>query len=219
MTRIASSIRHRSISCDCPISFARTGLPVRRQGHDHGDGFPRENDDLQKPATRIVCLIESALSGLYMLGAEQQVVGVSANIYNGSVFAWYAALDGQDQHKRSARPRQLGFRQRRKRHRPQAGYGDHLVQPDRVDCRTGGTGDPVFGVFLTSKEDVYREMLALGASPAGRSGPGNWWHTAQGNRRFLPNVPHRHRNGVRVSITCGPRGIWRPPAAAARSTT
>ena len=49
--------------------------------------------ELDKPAERIVCLLESALTGLYMLGAESRLVGISTNIYQESVFPYYAAMD------------------------------------------------------------------------------------------------------------------------------
>jgi iron complex transport system substrate-binding protein len=50
---------------------------------------------VEKPARRIVCLIESALSGLYMLGVQEKVVGISTNIYQQNVFAYYAAMDAR----------------------------------------------------------------------------------------------------------------------------
>ena len=49
----------------------------------------------EKPANRIVCLIESALSGLYMLGVQDRVVGISTNIYQQDIFAYYAAMDAR----------------------------------------------------------------------------------------------------------------------------
>lgn len=48
---------------------------------------------LDRPAQRIVCLIESALSGLYMLGAADAVVGIPSNVYDASVRPYYAAMD------------------------------------------------------------------------------------------------------------------------------
>lgn len=117
---------------------------------------------LNKPATRIVCLIESALSGLYMLGAGQQVVGVSANIYSGSVNSWYAAMDER------IRRGQL----------PAPGNWDFVsiesvvtLKPDLVliwsqqsesIAALESRGIPVYGVFLKSREDVYKEIRDLG---------------------------------------------------------
>ena len=117
---------------------------------------------LQKPAARIVCLIESALSGLYMLGEESRIIGVSANIYQGSVFRYYAAMD------KRIKERKL----------PAPGNWDFVniesvmaLKPDLVIIWSSQTesitaleerGVPVFGVFLGRKEDVYKEMLSLG---------------------------------------------------------
>lgn len=117
---------------------------------------------LARPAQRIVCLIESALSGLYMLGADQQVIAVSANVYSGSTFDWYASLDDR------IRRKQL----------PTPGNWDYVsiesviaLKPDLVIIWSQQTesiaaleerGIPVYGVFLSSKEDVYKEVQALG---------------------------------------------------------
>ena len=42
---------------------------------------------------RVVCLIESALSGIYMLHAENNVAGISTNVYNTDVYEYYSKLD------------------------------------------------------------------------------------------------------------------------------
>ncbi|NLJ08195.1 MAG: ABC transporter substrate-binding protein, partial [Sphingobacteriales bacterium] len=52
--------------------------------------FRGKTISLNKPAERIVCLIESALSGLYMLGAENQVIGISTNVYTDKIFEQYS---------------------------------------------------------------------------------------------------------------------------------
>ena len=117
---------------------------------------------LQAPAQRIVCLIESGLSGIYMLGEERRVVGVSRNVYTGDVHAHYAALDPRIRDKKLPAP----------------GNWDFLnlesvvaLKPDLVILWSQQTeaiasledkGIPVFGVFIQRKEDVYREIEALG---------------------------------------------------------
>jgi iron complex transport system substrate-binding protein len=117
---------------------------------------------LRKPAERIVCLIESALSGIYMLGAEARVVGVSANVYEGETFRYYAAMDER------IRSRSL----------PTPGNWDFIniekvvaLRPDLVIIwahqeeairAIEERGIPVFGVFIRNFEDVFQEMLALG---------------------------------------------------------
>lgn len=117
---------------------------------------------LPRPAQRIVCLIESALSGLYMLGAGDRVVGVSTNVYDGSVRPYYEALD----------PRL------RSRALPAPGNWDFInvesvvaLQPDLVILWAHQTeairslesrGLAVFGVFIQQFSDVHREIEALG---------------------------------------------------------
>lgn len=117
---------------------------------------------LKQPARRIVCLIESALSGLFMLGAEDRVVGVSTNVYQGSVYPWYAAMDTRIA---------AGLL-------PAIGNWDFVnlervvaLQPDLVIIWSHQEesiqaleerGIPVFGVFISTFADIYREILALG---------------------------------------------------------
>jgi len=117
----------------------------------------------ERPVKRIVCLIESALSGLYMLDAGQQVVGVPANIYQPPVFGWYAALDGRIKDKLLPAPGNWDF---------VSIEGVIALKPDVVIIWSQQReaiaalkehGIKVFGVFLKSRHDVYREMLALGA--------------------------------------------------------
>jgi len=124
--------------------------------------FRNKTIRVKKPVNRIVCLIESALSGLYMLGAREAVVGISTNVYDGSVFHYYAALD-----------------ERIRAHKlPAPGNWDFVniesvisLRPDLVIIWSQQTesirileerGVPVFGVFIGKKEDVYAEIEALG---------------------------------------------------------
>lgn len=117
---------------------------------------------LPGPASRIVCLIESALSGLYMLGAEQRVIGVSSNVYQESVFPYYAAMDPRIREKSLPTPGNWDFVNL-----------ESLVslQPDLVILWSHQEesiqaleekGIPVFGVFISQFADVHREIAALG---------------------------------------------------------
>ncbi|MBM4145430.1 MAG: hypothetical protein FJ240_04025 [Nitrospira sp.] len=115
-----------------------------------------------KPAQRIVCLIESALSGIYMLGAEKQVVGISANIYQGNVYPYYAAMDQRIKNKTVPAPGNWDF----------VNIESVIaLKPDVVIIWSKQTesiaaleerGLHVFGVFIEKKEDVYREIIELG---------------------------------------------------------
>ena len=124
--------------------------------------FRGKRIELEKPAERIVCLLESALTGLYMLGAEDRLVGISTNVYQGSVFPYYAAMDERI----------------RERTLPTPGNWDFVniesmvaLQPDLVIVWSGQEesiealeekGIPVFGVFIERFEDIHREIAALG---------------------------------------------------------
>lgn len=117
---------------------------------------------LHKPAERIVCLIESALSGLFMLGAQDRVIGISTNVYQEPVFPYYAAMD----------PRLAA------RSLPTPGNWDFVniesvvaLQPDLVLIWSHqeesiraleSRGISVFGVFIRSFADISREIEALG---------------------------------------------------------
>lgn len=53
---------------------------------------------LNKPAERVVCLIESALSGIYMLKQGHKIVGIPTNVYSegyyySETFKYYSILD------------------------------------------------------------------------------------------------------------------------------
>jgi iron complex transport system substrate-binding protein len=117
---------------------------------------------LKKPVERIVCLIESSLSGLFMLGAEKRIVGISTNVYQGSVFPYYAALDQRIKNKSIPAPGNWDF----------VNIESVIaLKPDLViiwaDQRESikaleDRGIAVYGVFVARKEDVYKEMLDFG---------------------------------------------------------
>jgi iron complex transport system substrate-binding protein len=115
-----------------------------------------------KPVRRIVCLIESALSGLYMLGEEKRVVGVFRNIYATPVFFYYAAMDSRIKGKQLPAPGNWDFVNLE---------SVVALKPDLVIIWAHQTesiavleerGIPVYGVFIKQREDVYREIQDLG---------------------------------------------------------
>lgn len=143
------------------VAFLLAGTPALAEGVAVTD-FRGQRIELDKPAERIVCLLESALTGLYMLGAESRLVGISTNIYQESVFAYYAAMDERI----------------RERTLPTPGNWDFVniesvvaLQPDLVIIRTAQEesiaaleekGIPVFGVYIERFADIHREIAALG---------------------------------------------------------
>lgn len=117
---------------------------------------------LSQPAQRVVCLIESALSGIYMLGAEESVVAVPAEVYRGQVAERYASLDVRIANKELPAPGNWDFISL-----------EQIValKPDLVIIWASQTdaianierlGIPVYGVMLHSFEDVYKEIHDFG---------------------------------------------------------
>jgi len=115
-----------------------------------------------KPRTRVVCLIESALTGIYMLGAQNKIVGVSSNIYSENLYVYYSKMDQRIADKTLAVP----------------GNWDYVsieeivsLKPDLVIIWSSQTesienlenfGIPVYGVMLHSLDDVFKEIKDLG---------------------------------------------------------
>lgn len=115
-----------------------------------------------KPVTRIVCLIESGLSALYMLGQEKKVIAVSTNVYTGDVFRYYAQMDERIRNKTLPTPGNWDFVNIE---------SVVALKPDVVIIWSKQTetiksleerGVPVFGVFINRFEDVYTEIIQLG---------------------------------------------------------
>ena len=124
--------------------------------------FRRKTLRFESPVRRIVCLIESALSGIYMLGEEQRVVGISRNIYTDNVHPHYTALDARIKDKKLPAPGNWDFVNLE---------SVVALKPDLVILWSQQTeaigsleekGIPVYGVFIQKKEDVYKEIEDLG---------------------------------------------------------
>jgi iron complex transport system substrate-binding protein len=111
---------------------------------------------------RVVCLIESALTGIYMLGAQNKIVGVSSNIYSDNLYAYYSRMDQRIADKTLAVP----------------GNWDYVsiekivtLKPDLVIIWSSQTEAienienfdiPVYGVMLHSLDDVIKEIKDFG---------------------------------------------------------
>ncbi len=151
------------------ISFAilnscrqKTQQPVSLTDYIKVTDFRGKEIILKKPAERIICLIESALSGIYMLNSENRIVGVPSAVYDESVSSYYADMDERI----------------RSRTMPVPGNWDFVsiesvvaLQPDLVIIWASQSeaieslenhGIPVYAVFLKSFSDVYKEFHDLG---------------------------------------------------------
>jgi iron complex transport system substrate-binding protein len=161
MVKTFARIRVSGLIFLCLLSVAGNGWSGNPTGISVTD-FRGKTLRFQKPAGRIVCLIESALSGIYMLGAEEKVIGISQNIYREKVFSYYASLDARIKN----------------RTLPAPGNWDFInlesvvaLKPDLVliwshqveaIAALEERGIPVFGIFINRQADVYREIEALG---------------------------------------------------------
>jgi iron complex transport system substrate-binding protein len=115
-----------------------------------------------KHPERVVCLIESALSGLYMLDQGKKIVAVPSDVYKDQVFRYYSQLDARIA----------------KKELPSPGNWDFInveriiaLQPDLVIIWSSQTeaiknleklGIQVYAVMLHGFSDVYKEILDFG---------------------------------------------------------
>jgi len=115
-----------------------------------------------EPPVKIICLIESALSGFYMLHAGNRIIGISSNVYEEPVYSYYAGLDDRIRNKTLPAPGNWDFISI-----------ENLValRPDLVVIWASqteaiqsleGRGIPVYAVMLHSLNDIYKEIRDLG---------------------------------------------------------
>ncbi len=115
-----------------------------------------------QPVERIVCLIESSLSNLYMLGAEDRLVGISTNVYQESVFPYYAAMDQRIRDRILPTPGNWDFVNHESLMVLQPDLVIIWAQQEEAIQTLEERGIPVFGVFMTEFADIHRQIEALG---------------------------------------------------------
>jgi iron complex transport system substrate-binding protein len=124
--------------------------------------FRGRNLTFDQPVERAVCLIESALTGLYMLGVQNKVVGIPRDIYSSAVYPYYSKLDNRIELKQLPAP----------------GNWDYVsveqvvsLQPDLVILWTSQNetieqieqfGIPVYAIMMHNFNDVFKEITDLG---------------------------------------------------------
>lgn len=117
---------------------------------------------LDKPAERVVCLIESALSGIYMLKQQDLLVGVPSAVYTEKLYNYYSRLDSRITNKLLPAPGNWDFVSM-----------EQIIslKPDLVIIWASQTdaidnieqfGIPVYAVMLHTFNDVYKEIEDFG---------------------------------------------------------
>lgn len=117
---------------------------------------------LYKHAERVVCLIESGLSGIYMLQAENSLVGVPSLVYSGENYKQYSKLDKRISSKQIPAPGNWDF----VNVESVIALKPDLViiwssQKESIDLLEAH-GIKVYGVFINKTDDIYKEIIDFG---------------------------------------------------------
>ena len=117
---------------------------------------------LEKPAERVICLIESALSGIYMLRQQKRIIGVPSAVYAEKLYPYYSRLDSRILNESLPAPGNWDFISIEQI----VGLKPDLVviwssQTDAIE-NIEQFGIPVYAVMLHSFSDVYKEIKDFG---------------------------------------------------------
>jgi iron complex transport system substrate-binding protein len=116
----------------------------------------------EKSPERVVCLIESALSGIYMLGMKERLVAIPGDVYRGKTFFYYAQLDERIKEKSIPAPGNWDFVNIEQ----VVGLNPDLViiwssQAEAI-INLQQFGIPVYGVMMQDFDDVFKEIDDFG---------------------------------------------------------
>ena len=117
---------------------------------------------LEKPAEKVICLIESALSGVYMLQQQNRISGVPSAVYTENLFRYYSRLDSRILNKSLPAPGNWDFISIEQI----VGLKPDLViiwssQTDAIE-NIEQFGIPVYAVMLHNFSDIYKEIEDFG---------------------------------------------------------
>ncbi len=117
---------------------------------------------IEKPAERVVCLIESALSGIYMLHQQNRVIGNPSSVYDENIYQYYSHLDSRIFAKSLPTPGNWDFISIEQI----VGLKPDLViiwssQTDAIEALEQ-FNIPVYAVMLHSFSDIYKEIEDFG---------------------------------------------------------
>lgn len=115
-----------------------------------------------KPVRRVVSLLESATSGLFMLHAEQTLVGISSNIYGHSLYPYYSLLDERIKNRSIPAPGNWDFVSLES----VVGLRPDLViiwssQSESIEALESHD-IPVYAIMLNGVDDIYKEIQDFG---------------------------------------------------------
>jgi iron complex transport system substrate-binding protein len=117
---------------------------------------------LKNPVGKAVCLIESALSGIYMLEAGNSIAGIPSSVYNDDLFKYYSKLDDRILQRRISAPGNWDF---------VSIEGILDLEPDLVIIWSSqveaiksleNLNIPVYAVMLNNFNDIYKEIRDFG---------------------------------------------------------
>ncbi|MCX7727776.1 MAG: ABC transporter substrate-binding protein, partial [Chitinispirillaceae bacterium] len=162
MKRLCLFLLTLSLLIDCQKKIEKTEKVINSGSEIKVTDFRNKTISLSSTAEKVVCLIESALSGIFMLRAQHKVVGISTNVYTGDVARQYAALDERIRLKKLPAPGNWDF----------VNLENVIaLKPDLVIIWASQTetiaalerlGIPVYGIMLKSINDVYKEIRDFG---------------------------------------------------------
>lgn len=146
---------------------------------------------LAKPSERAICLIESALSGIYMLGAKNQVAGISNNVYSTEIFPFYAALDERIKNKTLPAPGNWDFVSIENvvSLRPDlviiwASQEETIKNLEQFDI-------PVYAVMLNNLDDIYKEIEDFGLIFNKKTRSDSLIHFTKENLKSIQNITEK----------------------------
>ncbi len=153
--------------CPCLIFLLLASCSPSAQGDREGTAltvtdFRGREISLTKPPERVVCLIESALSGIYMLGQEHRLSGIPSAVYRKDLHRYYAQLDDRIKNRELPTPGNWDFVSIEQI----AGLDPDLViiwasQTEAIQS-IERLGIPVYAVMLHSFDDVFKEITDFG---------------------------------------------------------
>lgn len=151
-------------SCNPPFSQTENDKAEDGKEYIQATDIRGKTVRLPKPAERIVVLYQAALDGLYMLGAEERIVGIQNRIYtNPETFRFFGRLDTRIANREIAAPG--NWENSTNMESVVALKPDLVILPSGLTDAIAMLEDlniNVFAVSPVNNEQLFEEMEALG---------------------------------------------------------